>query len=389
MWKSFFILLFSLNIFAQEPMDKGDLYYVQGDYLKALDYYYIAYEQKHPKAKLKLIMSYLKLGDNFKRIRSYDKALSWYEKALGLQSNVAKVKISSIYELKGDMNHKIKDYVEAKRNYEKSLQYGNAHVKVKLLKVKKALDHQKKLSDDTRILVDHNAPSWTSSIGRIIVPTYLEHLSSKRYSVKHKKCTATLVNLDESYDSKVVITASHCLSDYDKSTGRISFIIKSKQNDMIQRFAKVYYDSQYNHKNLKSVSDLAILILDKAVQSTEVTPLLFSKESFKALEKQYKYSYASLAGFSSDIGDHGAYLSYDPECSLKNYNKVYGKSTCKGFQGASGGPVILALTNDGKKFDYKIVGVVSHYKNKKFENIYFAPLDLIYNKINEALMNTN
>lgn len=154
---------------------------------------------------------------------------------------------------------------------------------------------------------------------------------------------------------------------------------------MIQRFAKIHYDSHYNHKDIRKVSDLAILLLDNPIEFRDVTPLSFSSTSFKTLEKQYKYSYASLAGFSSDMGEYGAYLSYDPECSLKYHNNVYGKSNCKGFQGASGGPVVLALTDDGKKFDYKLVGVVSHYRNKKFENIYFAPIDLIYSKIKEAL----
>ena len=382
MLKSFIILLFSFgSLFAVSLIETGDKHYYTQNYLEAIKYYKEAKVKKDEKADLKLIMSYLKLGDNFLKIRDFKKAISYYNKAVNLDSPTAKLKLSKVYETQADQFLRVKKYKTAYNLYQKSLNLGNKTVSKKLRDTKKHIDHQKNLKDDTRKIVDKTAPSWTKSIGRIIVPTKLEFVTAKRYKTDFKKCTATLVNIDEKKSSNIVVTASHCLTKYKKEAGDIRFIIKANNGDMIQRIAKVVYDSRYSHRKLKTVSDYAILKLDSKISIKLVKPMKIVDKSFSKLKKEYRYSFASLAGFSGDIGDFGAQLTYDPECSIFTFDKVYGYSNCKGFKGASGGPVVLSATNDNKKFDYYFVGVVSHFRDKNFKNIYFAPLDIFYNKV--------
>ena len=390
MLKNFFILIFSITLSCSSTsIDKGNLEYVKQNYIGAIRYYKIAYSNNIPKAKLKLIMSYLKLGKNFEKIRNYDKALSWYTKALDLKSSVAKSKISKIYEKQADVYNRIKKYKKALKLYRKSLKHGNSRVKIKIRKTKKALAHQNTLKNDTRKMVTDSSPSWTKAIGRLITPTKLKFITKRRYRTKYKKCSASLINIDNLNYSRVIVTASHCLQGYKKDSGNLRFIIKNSSGDMIQKIAKVYKDSHYNSKKLKTNTDYAILILDSGISSYDVNPFIINKKSFTALQKSSKKSYASLAGFSGDIGEFGAKLTYDPRCKLRYYNATYGASNCTGFKGASGGPIVLTTTSYKGDIKYNFVGVVSHFKNKTYQKIFFAPHHIFYKEMVKAIKTYN
>ncbi len=355
------------------------------NYLEAIKYYKLAYKNHHPKGKIKLSMSYLKLGGNFENIYNYKKALSWYKKALNLNSKVAKSKIAKIYEKQAKIFKRIKNYKTALNLYNKSLDLGNLNANKYIIEIDKIFKHKKELINDTRKIVSSKSPEWTQSIGRLIIPTKFEFIDKKRYKTNYKKCSASLVNIDSLTNTKVIITASHCLSKYKQKAGNLKFIIKAKNNKMIHRRATVIVDSHYNNKKLNTISDYAILILDKSISSAEVKPFYIEAIDFSTIEKAYKYSFASLAGFSSDIGDYGAKLTYDPNCKLKYYSKTYGASDCSGFKGASGGPVVVTSSNDNINFKYNFVGVVSHFKSNKFNHIYFAPHHIFYNNIIDAI----
>ncbi len=390
MLKNFFILIFSITLsYSSTNIDKGNLEYVKQNYIGAIKYYKIAYSKNHPKAKLKLIMSYLKLGKNFEKIKNYDKALSWYTKALNLKSSVAKSKISKIYEKQADIYNRIKKYKRALKLYNKSLKYGNSKVKVKIKKAKKALAHQKTLKNDTREIVTNSSPSWIKAIGRLITPTKLEFITKKRYKTNYKKCSASLINIENLNYSRVIVTASHCLTAYKKDAGELRFIIKNSSGDMIQKTAKVYKDSHYSSKKLKTNTDYAILILDSGISFDEVNPFIINKKSFTKLQKSSKKSFASLAGFSGDIGEFGAKLTYDPKCELRYYSSTYGASNCTGFKGSSGGPIVLTTTNYKGETNYNFVGVVSHFKNKTYQKIFFAPHHLFYKEMIKAIKKYN
>jgi len=122
MWKSYFILIFSIcSLFGETLIEQGDLRYIKQDYIGAIKYYKEAEKKRFKKAKLKLKMSYLKLANNFNRIREYEKALKWYKKAKSLNSHIAKSKILKIYEKQGDDYFRIKKYKKAKSFYLKAL----------------------------------------------------------------------------------------------------------------------------------------------------------------------------------------------------------------------------------------------------------------------------
>ena len=381
------VIFLNITLFANSNIKIANQAYMEKNYIKAAEYYKKAYDKNNKKARIKLLICYIKLGDNFSKIRNYEKALSWYSKALNLKSSVAKSKIAKIYEKQADQYKRIKDYKTAMMFYKKSLKLNNTKVAKKIKSINKILNHQKRLVDDSRELVSYTSPTWTKAIGRLIIPTHLKFISKKRYKTKYKKCSASLVNLDNTNSSNIVVTASHCLTNYDKNTGDIRFIIKNSNDQMVQRIAKVHIDSHYNSKKLKTVSDYAILILDKKISQKDVKPFIIKKDNFISLKKRYKASFGSLAGFSSDIGEYGAQLTYDPKCELSFFSKTYGASNCSGFKGASGGPVVMTTTNDNINFKHHFVGVVSHFKNKKFQQIYFAPHHIFYNELVKSIKN--
>jgi len=384
----FIILLVFSGIYASSI--EGDKAFAQKDYIKAIKNYKKVSIKDDPNINIKLSQCYVRLGDNFTKIRNYKKALSFYKKAQKLNSRVAKIKIAKMYESQGDLFYRNKKYKKAQLYYLKSYRLKNKKVAKKLNNVTIFLRHQRQLAkNDTRLVVNENSPIWTKSIGRLIIPTKITYITKKRYNVKQKKCSATLVNLQGYKKSRVIVTASHCLEKFDKKAGDIRFIIRDKKNEIQTRLAYIINDSKFSKKKIKTNSDYAILVLNRAISSKDIKPLLVEDKSFVDLKNDYEISFGSLGGFSKDIGDYGLSLTYDPKCKLKPHSKTYAFSTCSGYKGASGGPVIINLSNDNKSFIYRFVGVVSHFKKGKFKNIYFAPHHIFYESLKNAIYTYN
>ncbi len=389
MLKSFFILVFSyISLTAGTYINLGDKLFKEQNYIQALKYYQEAYIEDEANSKIKLINTYLQLGDKYFIMQNYKKAEKYYNLALKLNSNEAKQKLSRVFEREGDLYLQGKKFRIALLLYKKAFRLGNLSVQKKINSVEETLHHQKQLVDDTRKIVNNDSPVWTKAIGRLIIPTK-RTIVNGRYQTKLKKCSATLVNFEDIKSSKVIVTASHCISSFDKKAGTIRFIIKAKNGKVLQKYAKIHNDSKYSNENLKTNSDYAILILSSLISKKEVEPLIIDKRSFIDLKKDYNYSFGSLAGFSGDIGDYGSQLTFDPKCELNYFDGVYSKSNCSGFKGASGGPVVLTTSNDKKILHYYFVGVVSHFRGDKFQEIYFAPHHIFYKELNETIMKYN
>jgi tetratricopeptide (TPR) repeat protein len=379
MIKYIIYFIFIVQLYANSI--KGDIAFEQQNYIEAIKYYKLVDIKDDKYINIKLAQSYVRLADNFSKIKNYDKAIKLYKKAIKLKSKIAKIKLFGIYEKKGDLYFRNKKYQNAIYFYTKSSN------KKKINKINKILNHQKNLINDTRKTVSQKSPIWTHSIGRLIIPTQLEFITKKRYRTKYKKCSATLVNINKSDSSRVIITASHCLTSYKKKAGNLRFIIKDKNNNnMIQRLVTIYKDSKYNNKKLNTKSDYAILILDKSIDHKNVDAMIIDNKDFMRLKKENKISYGSMAGFSSDVGGYGNVLTYDPKCELSYYSKTYAKSNCKGFKGSSGGPVVMTTQNKNKYLQYHFVGVISHFRNNNFKNIYFAPHHIFYNELKQAIL---
>ncbi|MEA3513725.1 MAG: trypsin-like serine protease [Campylobacterota bacterium] len=378
------ILFFIYNLLADSNLDKANILFKDKNYIEAIKYY-----KKTSNSKQKLIECYIILGDNFKKIKNFDRSIYWYKNAIKLKSSYAKEKLSLVYEKKGDEYFRFHDYKNSILFYKKGLKLGNKKLSKKVNNIEKLQKHQKKLTNDKRELVKDDSPLWTKSIGRLIIPTKLTILKNNKYKTKYSKCSASLVNTSLKYDSQVVVTASHCLKKYDKKAGNLRFIIKNSKNEMLERYAVVLKDSKFNIKNIKKVADYAILLLDKKIQNSDVKPIIVDKRNFLKLKNDYKKSYASLGGFSSDIAGYGAKLTYDPKCKLSYYNHYYGLSSCSAYKGASGGPVVLNVSNNGYRYNLYFVGVVSHFKNEKFNKMYFSSHDIFVDELIKIINSSN
>ena len=386
----FFLIFLSIVLTLNAKIQVGDQYIDEQRYLQSLK----NYEKSFTSGRIdvnnikKLVNGYINLGDSYYNIQGYKKAKKYYEEAYKFHSNLAKYKLAQVYEKEGDLYLKGKRYVKAYLSYKESKDLGNRSVKSKLLSVKKQLIHRKKLKQDTRKIVTKDAPKWTQAIGRLIVPISVKNNQGQQLK-KAQKCSASLVNFDDSDSSKVIVTASHCISDYDTNAGTMKFLINSKDGELIQKFASIYMDSIYDKNRLQVNSDYAVLILSSEISKKDVKPLLVPDKSFIDMTKEYDHSFASLGGFSSDIGSFGNRLSYDPKCKLQNYSSTYAKSTCKGYKGASGGPVVFNGSYDKRKYDNYFVGVVSHFKNGKYNQIFFSPHHIFYNYLESAITQYN
>lgn len=388
--KSFFILIFSITLSFSNSLDIANIAYIKGNYIKAIKYYNISYDKKLIHSKIKLKMCYIKLGDNFKQISNFDKAMIWYNKAIKLNSSVAKLKISNIYEKQGDQYYKIKKYKQSLSLYEKSYNLlHNKKVKYKINKTKRLITHLNMAKKDRRELVGDDAPIWTKSIGRLIIPKKITRISKRKYKTNFGKCSATLVS-DGSYNKlRIIITASHCLTNYNETAGELRFVIKNRRGVVDYRRVSIYKDSNFNIKKLKTTTDYAILILDKPISKKDIKPMLITKDSFTTLQKNNKKHFASLAGYSSDIGDFGSSLTYDKRCKVKYFDKMYGASNCIGYKGASGGPIVMTTIKKNRFKKYNFIGVVSHFRNKKYKHIYFTPNHLFYKYVKKAMQKYN
>ena len=383
--KLFLLLIFVSTLCADYYSKAGDQEFEKKNYKRAVDNYKKSQNPDKNYLKLKLVNSYLKLGENFTKIKEYKKALHWLNQAEKLDEGIASMQISEVYEKLANRYARAHNYKEALKFFEKALNVRDKKLQDKIDKIKKLLDHQSKLTEDTRKAVTKDSPSWTHSVGRLIIPTKLQFINEKRYKTKNKKCSATLVNLVPNIDSTVIVTASHCLSKYDKTAGPLKFIIKNRKGNMLYRIANIEFDSKFDIKKMKTTTDFAILSLHEPIKTKDVKAMIVQKKSFGSLQKKALKNFGSLAGFSSDIAKFGQKLTFDPKCRIKPYNTMYGASTCSGFNGASGGPMVLTTTNDDKNFQYYYIGVISHFRNKNYKNIYFAPHHIYYDKLQKII----
>lgn len=384
----FFVLLGQTALFSDVFSIKADKAFHQQNYKEAIDNYEKSRDKNNAKIKAKLIKSYIELGNNYSSIQKLRSALAWYKKATLLDKNVASIEISLVYEKLGARYESVHNYTKALQFYEKALSIRDASLQKKIQDIKRRVEHTKNLRHDTRKIVTKSSPIWTHAVGRLIIPTKLTFISEKRHQKQQKNCSASLVNLSKNTNSSVIITAAHCLTEFNSKVAELKFIIKDTNGDIIHRVAKIEFVSDFNIKKLTTTTDFAVLSLDKPISKTKVTPLIIQKKSFTSLQKNAVKHYASLVGFSSDIAKYGAKLTYDPKCSISSFNRMYGASTCSGFNGASGGPIILTTTKNNKDFNSYFVGVVSHFRNKEYTNMFFAPHHQFFKKI-EMIINSS
>ena len=82
-------------------------------------------------------------------------------------------------------------------------------------------------------------------------------------------------------------------------------------------------------------------------------------------------------------------MTYDPQCELKFFSDIYGKSSCIAFKGASGGAVVINASNDKENFQHYFVGVISHFRNNDFNSLYFTPHHIFLKQLAAAVREYN
>jgi hypothetical protein len=184
---------------------------------------------------------------------------------------------------------------------------------------------------DPREIYSNQAPRWLRAIGKLQVPgsTFLHG----RRAHLLEDCSATLVTGSTGStgsEADTIITAWHCLENYNDLSRPIRFALVSGQKQGLEREAYRLADGGGMH------ADWAILRLKIPVAATEVMALRIHPHRTNPI------STISMAGYSSDsaMGDYGNRLTYHLNCLITGVGPTVNDSNCVTHKGASGGAVV-------------------------------------------------
>jgi hypothetical protein len=217
---------------------------------------------------------------------------------------------------------------------------------------------------DPREIYGNKAPRWLQAIGKLQVPgsTY----ENGRRAHLLEDCSATLVTSRQGIKADTIITAWHCLANYNDLSRPIQFVLVAGQTQEIEREAFRLADGGGMH------ADWAILRLKIPIAAADVTALLIHPDRATAVHT------ISMAGYSrdSELGDHGNRLTYHPDCLITVAARDVNDSNCVAYKGASGGAVVQ-LSETGTPW---FSGVISQGDSVGLSR--FVPVDVFRNAIN-------
>ena len=202
-----------------------------------------------------------------------------------------------------------------------------------LLAVSAALAAQASPADDaiaadSRQVYDGAAPAWLRAVGKLQVPgsTYRDGVSSHQF----ENCSATLVTSATGRGADTIITAWHCLVNYNDLSRTITFTLPTGARGSLQREAYRLADGGGMH------ADWALLRLRQPVAPGDVAALLIHPGRASAARA------ISMAGYSRDTGkgEGGNRLTFDPVCRITAQGPEITDSDCLAHKGASGGAVV-------------------------------------------------
>lgn len=183
-------------------------------------------------------------------------------------------------------------------------------------------------ANDSRQVYSGQAPTWLQAVGKLDVPgsTY----SEGRRSHLREDCSATLISTVPGRPANTIITAWHCLANYNDLSKPITFTLLPGEPDTQVREAYRLSDGGGMH------ADWAILRLYRPISAASTTTLAIDPgraDPARAI---------SMAGYSKDpgVGDYGNRLSFDPACLITEQAAKASTSNCLAHKGASGGAVV-------------------------------------------------
>lgn len=196
---------------------------------------------------------------------------------------------------------------------------------------------------DQRSVYSEESPSWLNAVGKLEVPAN-RYLDGRR---KHHRedCSGTLLASAPGRRADLVLTAWHCLEDYDDLSRSIVFTLRPNSEQPVQREAYRVADGGGMH------ADWALLKLYRPVEATQVPGLPPHPARADASRP------ITMAGYSGDngLGDGGATLTYHRNCRVTQQQLRESESDCQAYKGASGGAVIQ-LSAEGEA---QLSGVIS------------------------------
>ncbi|PKG82036.1 hypothetical protein CXF85_16045 [Colwellia sp. 75C3] len=212
---------------------------------------------------------------------------------------------------------------------------------------------------DDRKVRSSSSPKWMEAVGKLNVDGV-------------KTCTLTLVEEDEDKDSRIAITAYHCIDIVlGNKNKELNATFTSNSGKVIKATAKVL-----NHGG-GDLHDWAILLLDKTISKEDVRPLLISGESVVSLREgvedgDYENLVETAVGHSADatrsLGNKGKNLTYDNDCKINmdqnNYSSSRWAKDCDIYPGASGGAYVTSITFDDGETEHYISGIIEASSGK-------------------------
>ncbi len=196
---------------------------------------------------------------------------------------------------------------------------------------------------DSRIVYSSAAPQWLRAVGKLRVPGSTYH-NGLRESLQDD-CSATLVARRPGGAADTIITAWHCLANYNDLSKPIVFTLLPGNRGALQREAFRLADGGGMH------ADWALLRLRQPVAPTQVAAVLVhpgNADPSLAI---------AMAGYSRDSGkgDGGNRLTFDPACLITAQEPGISGSNCLAHKGASGGAVVQLSPAGAPRFS----GVIS------------------------------
>lgn len=239
--------------------------------------------------------------------------------------------------------------------------------------------------DPRKRVTEHPLPFSTHAIARLRSST--------------RGCTATLVS------PRIAVTAYHCLArrSKDQREGLPEGAHSDRRHDdLVLKFG---YDRgkfvvERGVKRFGAVSptsDYAILILDRAVNTTDpnsdepyIRPLVPMIDFGGLSYRDFKHENVILLGYSSDgqIGQRGERLTYHAGCIAgSNRNEHIVGSNCVGYPGASGGPLVSYELNDETgKLEPALIGIASGQLRTELRTISISTADNFADDLDDLLI---
>lgn len=182
--------------------------------------------------------------------------------------------------------------------------------------------------NDTRQVYSPESPSWLQAVGKLTVPGSRYTQGRRRHLFED--CSATLVTHSRGRAADTIVTAWHCLENYNDLSKPIVFTLLPGEHGSVEREAYRLVDGGGMH------ADWALLRLRSPIPYTSAAALLV--DPGRANPDQT----ISMAGYSRDQekGAGGARLTFDPACLITAQTDDLSDSNCLAHKGASGGAVV-------------------------------------------------